>query len=35
MRLFGPKRDKVMGERRKLHNGELNHLYSSPNIQVI
>jgi hypothetical protein len=34
-RLFGPERDEVMGERRKLYNEELNHLYSSPNIQAI
>jgi len=31
-RIFGPKRDKVTGECRKLHNEELNDLYSSPNI---
>ena len=31
-RIFGPKRDEVTGEWRKLHNGELNNLYSSPNI---
>jgi hypothetical protein len=31
-RLFGPKRDKVTGEWRKLHNEELNVLYSLPNI---
>jgi len=31
-RIFGPRRDEVMGERRKLHNEELNDLYSSPNI---
>ena len=31
-RIFGPKRDEVMGEWRKLHNEELNDLYSSPNI---
>jgi hypothetical protein len=30
--LFGPKRDKVTGERRKLNNEELHILYSSPNI---
>jgi hypothetical protein len=34
-RIFGPKRDKVTGEWRKLHE-ELNDLYCSPNIvQVI
>ena len=32
MRIFGPKRDKVTGEWRKLHNEELNDLYCSPNI---
>jgi hypothetical protein len=31
-RTFGPKRDEVMGEWRKLHNGELHNLYSSPDI---
>jgi hypothetical protein len=31
-RIFGPKREEVRGEWRKLHNAELNHLYSSPNI---
>ena len=31
-RIFGPKKDEVAGEWRKLHNGELNDLYSSPNI---
>jgi hypothetical protein len=31
-KIFGPKRDEVMGERRKLHNGELHNLYSSPDI---
>jgi hypothetical protein len=30
--LFGPKRDEVTGERRKLHSGELHNLYSSPDI---
>jgi hypothetical protein len=29
-RIFGPKRDEVTGEWRKLHNEELNELYSSP-----
>jgi hypothetical protein len=31
-RIFGPKRDEVMGEWRKLHNWELHNLYSSPDI---
>ena len=31
-RIFGPRRDEVMGEWRRLHNEELNYLYSSPNI---
>jgi hypothetical protein len=31
-RIFGPKRDEVTGEWRKLHNEELNNLYSSPDI---
>ena len=30
--IFGPKRDEVTGEWRKLHNEELNDLYCSPNI---
>jgi len=35
-RIHGSKRDNVTGERGKLHNEELNDLYSSPNIvQVI
>jgi hypothetical protein len=32
LRIFGPKRDEVTGEWRKLHNEELHYLYSSPNI---
>jgi hypothetical protein len=32
LRIFGPKRDEVMGECRKLHNKELHNLYSSPDI---
>jgi hypothetical protein len=31
-RIFGPKRDEVRGEWRKLHNEELRDLYSSPSI---
>jgi hypothetical protein len=31
-RIFGPKRDEVKGQWRKMHNGELHNLYSSPDI---
>jgi hypothetical protein len=31
-KIFGPKRDEVTGEWRKLHNEELNDLYPLPNI---
>jgi hypothetical protein len=31
-RIFGPKRDEVTGEWRKLHNEEIHNLYSSPDI---
>jgi hypothetical protein len=31
-RIFGPKRDEMTGDWRKLHNEELHNLYSSPNI---
>jgi hypothetical protein len=31
-RIFGPKRDEVTGEWRKLHDEELRDLYSSPSI---
>jgi len=34
-RIFGPKRDEVTGEWRKLHNEELNVLYSSPNTVLV
>jgi hypothetical protein len=30
--IFGPKRDEITGEWRKLYNEELHNLYSSPNI---
>jgi hypothetical protein len=32
LRIFGPKRDEVTGEWRRLHNEELYALYSSPDI---
>ena len=35
MRIFGPKRDEVTGEWRKLHSEELNDLYSSANIVLV
>ena len=31
-RIFGPRRDEVTGEWRRLHNEELNDFYSAPNI---
>jgi hypothetical protein len=31
-RIFGPKRDEVTGEWRKMHSEELHNLYSSPDI---
>jgi hypothetical protein len=34
-RIFGPKRDVVTGEWRKLHNLELNNMYSPNIIQVM
>jgi hypothetical protein len=35
-RIFGPKRDEVTGECRKLHNEELRDLFSSPStIRII
>jgi hypothetical protein len=35
-RVFRPRRDEVTGEWRRLHNEEINNLYSSPNmVQVI
>jgi hypothetical protein len=35
LRIFGPKSDEVTGGWRKLHNEELQNLYSSPNIIII
>ena len=34
-RIFGPRRDEVTEEWRRLHNEELNGLYSSPNIMRV
>jgi hypothetical protein len=34
-RIFGPKRDEVTGQWRKLHNEEINDLYSSRNIDQV
>ena len=31
-RIFRPRRDEVTGELRRMHNEELNYLYTSPNI---
>jgi hypothetical protein len=35
MKIFEPMRKKVTGDWMRLHNEELQALYSSPNIQVI
>ena len=34
-KIFGPKRDKLIEECRKLHNAKLHALYSSPNVIMI
>jgi hypothetical protein len=34
-RIFGPERDEVTGELRRLHEEEHNDLYSSPNIILV
>jgi hypothetical protein len=31
-RIFGPKREKVAGGWRRLHNEEVHNLYTSPNV---
>jgi hypothetical protein len=33
--VFGPKRDEITGEWRKLHNKQLNDLYTSPNTTLV
>jgi len=34
-KIFLPKRDKVIGELRRLHNEQLHELYSSPNTTLV
>jgi hypothetical protein len=34
-RIFGPKREEVAGDWRRLHNEELRKLYISPNIRMV
>jgi hypothetical protein len=34
-RIFGPKRDEVTRDWRKLHNEKLHYLYSSPNTIIM
>jgi hypothetical protein len=34
-RIFGPNRDEVTGDWRKLHNEELRGLYSTPGIIIV
>jgi hypothetical protein len=34
-RIFGPKREEVVGIWRRLHNEELHNLYASPNIITV
>jgi hypothetical protein len=34
-KIYGPRRDEVIGEWRRLYNKELNDLYSSPNITPV
>jgi hypothetical protein len=35
LKIFGPKRDEITGEWRKLHNEKLNELYCSPSIILV
>jgi hypothetical protein len=34
-RIFGPKRDEVIGDLRKMHTEELRNFYSSPSIIIM
>jgi hypothetical protein len=34
-RIFGPKREEVTGDWRRMHNEEFRNLYASPNINVV
>jgi hypothetical protein len=34
-RIFGPMREEVVGDWRRLHNEHLHNLYTSPNISVV
>jgi hypothetical protein len=34
-KIFGPKRDEVTGEWRKLHNEDFNDLLSSPDLRLV
>ena len=34
-RIFGPERDEASGEWGRLHNEELNDLFSSPNVTLV
>jgi len=34
-RIFGHKREEVLGDQRRLHNEDLHNLYTSPNIVTV